>query len=69
MVPNIGAIAGGLVGGFSGFVTNSFHEGHQFRRARQNVACALVGEIDALSAMTKHREFLSKPLGKWSHFA
>ena len=43
-----GAVAGGLVGGFSGFVANSFQERQQFRRARQNVACALVGEIDAL---------------------
>jgi len=43
-----GAVAGGLVGGFSGFVANSFQERQQFRRTRQNVACALVGEIDAL---------------------
>ena len=43
-----GAVAGGLVGGFSGFVANSFQERQQFWRARQNVACALVGEIDAL---------------------
>lgn len=43
-----GAVAGGLVGGFSGFIANSFQERQQFRRARQNVACALVGEIDAL---------------------
>ncbi len=43
-----GAVAGGLVGGFSGFVANSFQERQQFGRTRQNVACALVGEIDAL---------------------
>jgi hypothetical protein len=43
-----GVVAGGLVGGFSGFVANSFQERQQFGRTRQNVACALVGEIDAL---------------------
>ncbi len=44
-----GAITGGLVGSFSGFVANSFHE-HRVRvRARRNIACALVGEVGALS--------------------
>jgi hypothetical protein len=43
-----GAIAGGRVGGFSRFVANNFQERQQSRRARRNVACALVGEIDAL---------------------
>jgi hypothetical protein len=44
-----GAIAGGLVGGFSGFVANSIQARRETRRARQNVACALIGEISALS--------------------
>ncbi len=43
-----GAIAGGLVGGFSGFIANNIQERQQFRRTRRNVACALLGEIDAL---------------------
>src|SRR5882724_511684 len=43
-----GGLVGGLVGGFSGFVANIFQEHKQFRRVRRNVACALVGEIDAL---------------------
>jgi hypothetical protein len=43
-----GAVAGGLVGGFAGFVANIFQERHQFHRTRKNVACALLGEIDAL---------------------
>ena len=40
-----GAVAGGLVGGFCGFVANSFQERQQFRRARRNIACALIGDI------------------------
>jgi hypothetical protein len=44
-----GAITGGLVGSFSGFVANSFHEHRVRLRARRNIACALVGEIGALS--------------------
>ena len=43
-----GPIAGGLVAGLSGLVANSFQEHQQFRCARLNVACILVGEIDAL---------------------
>lgn len=44
-----GAIAGGLVGGFSGFVANNVHSRRETRRVRRNVACALIGEISALS--------------------
>jgi hypothetical protein len=44
-----GAIAGGLVGGFSGFVANNVQSRRETRRARRNVACAIIGEIGALS--------------------
>lgn len=44
-----GAIAGGLVGSFSGFIANSFHEHRVRRRIRRNIACAVIGEISALS--------------------
>ena len=43
-----GAIAGGLVGGFSSFIANNIQECQQHRRIRRNVACALLGEIDTL---------------------
>ncbi|GGC85882.1 hypothetical protein [Undibacterium terreum] len=43
-----GAIAGGLIGGLSGFVANNFQRYLQTRRLRRNVACALLGEIEAL---------------------
>lgn len=44
-----GAIAGGLVGSFSGFIANSFHEHRVRRRVRRNIACALIGEIQTLT--------------------
>jgi hypothetical protein len=44
-----GAIAGGLVGSFSGFIANSFHEHRVRRRVRRNVACALIGEMQTLT--------------------
>lgn len=44
-----GAMAGGLVGGFAGFVTNSVQQRLQYKLIRSNVACALRGEIFALS--------------------
>jgi hypothetical protein len=44
-----GAIAGGVVGSFSGFIANSFHEHRTRIRVRRNIACALIGEIGALS--------------------
>jgi hypothetical protein len=43
-----GAIAGGLVGGFSGFIANNFQERRKNRNEMRSVACALVGEISAL---------------------
>ena len=49
-----GAIAGGLVGSFSGFIANSFHEHRVRRRIRRNIACALIGEIGALSHHIEH---------------
>src|SRR5450830_1234240 len=45
----IGAMAGGLIGGFAGFLTNSIQQRLQSRLIRSNVACALRGEIVALS--------------------
>ena len=44
-----GAIAGGLVGSFTGFIANSFHEHRVRRRIRRNVACALIGELQTLT--------------------
>jgi hypothetical protein len=44
----MGALAGGLIGGFSGFIANTFQGRLQTRRTRKNVASALIGEIDAL---------------------
>ena len=44
-----GAMAGGLVGSFSGFIANSVHEQGERRRVRRNIACAVIGEIGALS--------------------
>jgi hypothetical protein len=44
-----GAIAGGLVGSFSGFIANSFHEHRVRHRVRRNIACALIGEIQTLT--------------------
>ncbi|MDZ5649526.1 hypothetical protein [Nitrospirillum sp. BR 11828] len=44
-----GAVAGGVVGGFSGFIANTFHERRVRLRAKRNIACALIGEIGALS--------------------
>ena len=45
----IGAMAGGLIGGFAGFLTNSIQQRLQSCLIRSNVACALRGEIIALS--------------------
>lgn len=44
-----GAIAGGVVGGFSGFCANTLQQRNLLRRARRNVASALCGELEALS--------------------
>jgi hypothetical protein len=44
-----GAITGGLVGSFSGFIANSFHEHRVRRRVRSNIACALIGELQTLT--------------------
>ena len=44
-----GAIAGGLVGSFSGFIANSIHEHRVSLRLRRNIACALIGELQTLS--------------------
>jgi hypothetical protein len=56
-----GAIAGGLVGGFSGFVANTVQAGRETRRARRNVASALTGEIGALAHYIRSL-FLTAPI-------
>ena len=43
-----GAIAGGLVGSFAGFLASIIRARLEFRRHRHSVASALVGEIQAL---------------------
>jgi hypothetical protein len=43
-----GAIAGGLVGSFAGFLANIIRVRLEFRRHRHSVASALVGELQAL---------------------
>ena len=50
-----GAIAGGLFGGFSGFVANSLQERTERRRTQRNVACALIGEIEGLGRHIENR--------------
>jgi len=44
-----GAIAGGIVGGFAGFVANNLQDLQVRRRMKRNIACALIGEIGALA--------------------
>jgi len=53
------AAAGGVLGGFSGFVANSWHRRQESLRLRKNVACALVGEISALTSQICERYSLS----------
>jgi hypothetical protein len=43
-----GAVAGGLVGGFTGFVANGVLDRSGERRAKRNVASAIIGELQAL---------------------
>jgi hypothetical protein len=57
-----GAIAGGLVGGFSGFVANNVHARRETGRARRNVASALIGEISALAHYIKSLFLTVSPL-------
>jgi len=57
-----GALAGGLVGGFSGFVANNLQRYLQTQRLRRNVAWALSGEIDAIC-----RRIRDDYLGKLEH--
>lgn len=56
-----GAVAGGMVGGFSGFVANNVHARRETRRARRNVASALVGEISAIAHLIKTHFAASHP--------
>ena len=47
-----GAIAGGLFGGFSGFVAKQPARTKGEAAYSKNVACALIGEIEALRRRT-----------------
>src|SRR6266404_5420311 len=44
-----GAIAGGLVGSFAGFLANIIRARLEFRRHRHSVASAIMGELQAQS--------------------
>jgi hypothetical protein len=57
-----GAVAGGLIGGFSGFVANNAHARRETRRARRNVTSALIGEISAIAHHIKS-QYLTIPDG------
>lgn len=50
-----GAVAGGLFGGFSGFVATTLQERAQRRRTQRNVACALMGAIEGLCSHIDNR--------------
>lgn len=43
-----GAVAGGVIGGFAGFISSNIQRWQQMRMMRRNVASALIGEISAL---------------------
>ncbi len=57
----ISAAAGGVIGGFSGFIAGSFQDRKVRRAQLKNIASALVGEIGALSRLfeTHYLEILS----------
>ncbi len=54
-----GALAGGIVGGFAGFVSNSIQQRLQYVQTRRSVARALLGEIGAISKRIE-LEYLKK---------
>ncbi len=54
-----GALAGGIVGGFAGFVSNSIQQRLQSIQARRSVARALLGEMGAISKRIE-LEYLKK---------
>jgi hypothetical protein len=56
-----GAVAGGVVGGFSGFVANYLQQRQALYLTKRNVACALIGEVGALAQLIE-TEYLSKML-------
>jgi hypothetical protein len=47
------ALAGEVVGGISDFLANSLQQRQELLRLRQNVACALMDEIEALGQFIK----------------
>ena len=57
-----GVVAGGLVGGFSGFVANNVQARRETLRTRRNVTCALIGEISALAHYIKSLFLSVSPL-------
>ena len=54
-----GALAGGLVGGFAGFVSNSIQQRRQSICTRRSVARAVMGEVGAISKRIE-LEYLNK---------
>jgi hypothetical protein len=54
-----GALAGGLVGGFAGFVSNSIQQHRQSVCSRRSVARALMGEVGAITKRIE-LEYLNK---------
>ena len=54
-----GAISGGLVGGFFGFIANTLHRHFQFVATRKNVSSALIGEIEALKQRLEEKYLLT----------
>ena len=47
----VGSIAGGVVGGFSGFIASTFQDRKVRRSQIRNIASGLIGEIGALSQL------------------
>lgn len=54
-----GALAGGIIGGFAGFVSNIIQQRLQASQTRRSVAQALLGEIGAISKRIE-LEYLEK---------
>lgn len=54
-----GALAGGIIGGFAGFISNIIQQRLQAAQTRRSVAQALLGEIGAISKRVE-LEYLDK---------
>jgi hypothetical protein len=57
-----GAVAGGVVGVFSGFVANHLQQRQELIHVRRSVASALIGEIEALAQFIE-QNFLARMRG------